>query len=673
MGKGKVRGTLYFGRQGRAKVHVEGRDEPISLARGASGTALHGDLVELHVLPPKKKKTDRRKNRGKSPKLRYEVRKIAKRETTNFLGYLKRDLGRFLIQAENSRLFVPFKILGDVRRAEEGDKVLAQFVRWDPPARIPMCKIIRVLGPGDDPLTDHKGILAKFGLSGNFPDKVEQESKLCPDKVSKNDRKGRMDLRNVFTLTIDPLDARDFDDALSLRELEKGELEIGVHIADVSHYVRPGTQLDKEAKKRGNSTYLVGEVVPMLPHRLSSGICSLVEAEERLVKSVLFRFSKEGKPLGSKLAESVIKSDKRLTYEQAILFMQETDLEKIRTAKPPPSRYSGNPGKPLLELSKEQLAELKEAIGKLWSIASQIRRFRMKSGSLDFASSEVKILVDDKGAPEEIIQSESDESHQLIEEFMLLANETVAKELRKKHLPGIFRVHPEPDPENLEELRSFLSVFGISCGELNSRKEVNKMLAQINKHTLAQVLRIKFLRSMKQACYRNTPDGHYGLAKQDYLHFTSPIRRYADLVVHRTIERLVRREKTNKSEYEKLEGLAKHLSTTERNSVDAERESVKDKLLLYYKEDMGKRPPVKHKAIITEIGRRGFFIELTETLARGFVPIRTLPRELGYRVSANGTALVGRNPKNKLKLGQEIKVVIDKVFVSDKQLDFRLG
>lgn len=673
MGKNKVRGTLYFGKQGRAKVVVEGRDEPISLARGASGTALHGDLVELQVLPPKKKKTDRRKNRGKSPKLRYEVRKIVKRETTNFLGYLKKDIGRFLIQAENSRLFIPFKILGDVRKAREGDKILAQFARWDPPARLPMCKVIRVLGPGDDPLTDHKGILAKFGLSGNFPDKVVEESKSCPDKVSQSDRKGRMDLRKVFTLTIDPLDARDFDDALSFRELENGELEIGVHIADVSHYVRSGTQLDREAKKRGNSTYLVGEVVPMLPHRLSSGICSLVEAEERLVKSVLFRFSEDGKLLGSKLAESVIKSDKRLTYEQAILFMKETSLEKIRTAKPPPSRYSGNPGRPLSELSTELLAELKEVIEKLWRVAAQVRRGRMKAGSLDFASSEVKILVNDKGEPEKIIQSESDESHQLIEEFMLLANETVAKELRKKHLPGIFRVHPDPDPENLDELRSFLSVFGISCGELSSRKEVNKMLDQINKHTLAQVLRIKFLRSMKQACYRNTPDGHYGLAKRDYLHFTSPIRRYADLVVHRIIEQIVRGQKVSKSEHEKLEGLAKHLSTTERNSVDAERESVKDKLLLYYKADMGKRPSVKHKAIITEIGRRGFFIELTETLARGFVPIRTLPRELGYRVASNGTALVGRNQKNKLKLGQEIKVVIDKVFVSDKQLDFRLG
>ena len=199
------------------------------------------------------------------------------------------------------------------------------------------------------------------------------------------------------------------------------------------------------------------------------------------------------------------------------------------------------------------------------------------------------------------------------------------------------------------------------------------MLTLINKHALAQVLRIKFLRSLKQACYRNSPDGHYGLAMRDYLHFTSPIRRYADLVVHRIVEKILRRQKIGKADREKMEGLAKHLSVTERNSVDAERESIKDKLLLYYRRDLNKRPPVRHKAVITEIGRRGFFIELTDTLARGFVPMRTLPRELGYRLAANGAALVGRNPKNKLKLGQEIPVVIDKVFVSDKQLDFRLG
>lgn len=672
MGKTKVHGVLFFGKQGRAKVIVEGQNEPISLAKGYSGTALHGDTVELIALPPKKRKFDRKKRGNREGKQRFEVRKIVKRGTTEFLGYLKKDLGRALVQAENSRFFIPFKILGDVRNGMEQDKVLAQFVRWDPPAKIPMCKILRVLGPSDDPLTDHKGILAKYGLSTSFPEKVNQEANQAPEKVTKDDFKGRKDIRNVFTLTIDPLDARDFDDAISVQKCRDGLWEIGVHIADVSHYVRSGTALDREANKRGNSTYLVGEVVPMLPHRLSNGICSLVEGEERLVKSVFFTFSENGKVMSSKISESVILSDKRLTYEQAALFLNQDDLVKICSAKPPPSRYSGNPGKPLNQLDNKFLSELQKNIRLIGSIATKLRENRMSNGALDLESSEVKILVDKKGQPEQILQTESDLSHHMIEEFMLLANETVAKQLKKLKLPGIYRVHPDPDPENLEELRGFLKVFGISCGELTGRKEVSKMLNAVNKHPISQVLKIKFLRSLKQACYRSTPDGHYGLAKMDYLHFTSPIRRYADLVVHRSVENMLGKSKRKKTDFAKIENTAKHLSRTERNSVDAERESIKDKLLLYYKKDIGKKPPVPHRAIITEISRRGFFIELIDTLARGFVPIRTLPRELGYRMTTNGTALVGRNPKYKLKLGQEINVAVDKVFISDKQLDFRL-
>lgn len=672
MGKTKVHGVLFFGKQGRAKVIVDGQNEPISLAKGYSGTALHGDTVELIALPPKKRKFDRKKRGTREGKQRFEVRKIVKRGTTEFLGYLKKDLGRALVQAENSRFFIPFKILGDVRNGMEQDKVLAQFVRWDPPAKIPMCKILRVLGPSDDPFTDHKGILAKYGLSTSFPEKVNQEANQAPENVTKDDFKGRKDIRNVFTLTIDPLDARDFDDAISVQKCRDGLWEIGVHIADVSHYVRSGTALDREANKRGNSTYLVGEVVPMLPHRLSNGICSLVEGEERLVKSVFFTFSENGKVKSSKISESVILSDKRLTYEQAALFLNQDDLIKICSAKPPPSRYSGNPGKPLNQLDNKFLSELQKNIRLIGSIATKLRENRMSNGALDLESSEVKILVDKKGQPEQILQTESDLSHHMIEEFMLLANETVAKQLKKLKLPGIYRVHPDPDPENLEELRGFLKVFGISCGELTGRKEVSKMLNAVNKHPISQVLKIKFLRSLKQACYRSTPDGHYGLAKMDYLHFTSPIRRYADLVVHRAVENMLGKSKRKKTDFAKIENTAKHLSRTERNSVDAERESIKDKLLLYYKKDIGKKPPVPHRAIITEISRRGFFIELIDTLARGFVPIRTLPRELGYRMTRNGTALVGRNPKYKLKLGQEINVAVDKVFISDKQLDFRL-
>lgn len=673
MSKGKITGTLYFGKQGRAKVIVEGRDEAISLARGYSGTALHGDTVELHELAPKKKKFERKKRPNKGGKLRYEVKKVVKRETDEFLGYLKNDTGRSLVDAENSRLFVPFKILGDTRNAQPEDKVLAKFVRWDPPARIPMCKIIRVLGPGDSPQTDHLGILAKYGLNSSFPQKVDEQAKAIPQVVDPVEIKKRQDFRDVFTLTIDPLDARDFDDAISVRKIKEDEWEIGVHIADVSHYCPPGSALDKEARKRGNSTYLVGEVVPMLPKSLSNGICSLVEGEDRLVKSVILRFQHDGKIISSKIAECVIHSDKRLTYEQAILFLRGNSLESIQQATPPSSRYSGNPGKSLQELSPEELKQINQTVQRLWSIASKLRTARMKEGSLNLESTEIKILVDAKGEPEKILSSENDESHQLVEEFMLLANETVAKHIRNKKLAGIFRVHPEPDPENLEELRNFVAIFGISCGELTSRKEVNKLLHNINKHPISQVLKIKFLRSLKQACYRNTPDGHYGLAKRDYLHFTSPIRRYSDLVVHRIIEQWLKKDQKIPKFSDSLESLAKHISVTERNSVDAERESVKDKLLLFYKRGIDARPPIVHRAMITEIGRRGFFIELIDTMARGFVPIRTLPRQLGYRVAANGSALVGRNPKNKLKLGQEVQVVIDKVFVSDKQLDFKLA
>ena len=643
------------------------------MARGASSTALHGDLVELRSLPPKKKKFDRRKKRYKEQKTRYEVRKILRRETNEFLGYLKKDLGRFLVEAENSRLFIPFKILGDTRKAESGDKVVAQFARWDPPAKIPTCKIIRVLGPGGEANTDHLGILAKFGLSPTFPSKVEEEAKTVAKTVTKEEISRRVDYRDVFTITIDPLDARDFDDALSLKKIDEKTWEIGVHIADVSHYVSENSSLDREAKKRGNSTYLVGEVVPMLPHSLSSGICSLVEGEERLTKCVLFRFNKNGQILNSEIVESVIKSDKRLTYEQAILFLLSKSVKEIKAAKPPPSRYSGNPGKSLDSLSNEFLDEIGKSIRIFWDFASKLRKSRFEKGALNLDSGDIKILVDEKGEPEKVLQTENDESHQLVEELMLLANETIAREFRKKGLPGIYRVHPDPDEENLEELRQFLQLFGISCGELTSRKEVSKALNLINNHPISQVLRIKFLRSLKQACYRHTPDGHYGLAKTDYLHFTSPIRRYSDLVVHRVIEDYIRKKKPKRSGAERFEGLAKHLSTTERTSVDAERESIKDKLLFIYKREIGKIPPAKHRAVITEIARKGIFIEITDTLARGFVPIRTLPRDLRYRISSSGTSLVGKNPKNRLKLGQEIEVVIYKVFPSDKQLDFRMA
>ena len=670
MGKTTVRGTLSFGRNGRSRVNFEDSSDSISLARRNSGTGLHGDIVELFRLPPKKK--DRKKKGTKPKPPRYEVGKIVKRNTDEFLGHFSQEIGRPMVRSENSRVPVPFKVMGDTRNAQEQDKVLVKFVRWEAPSRVPTCRIIKVLGPGNDARTDHKGILAKYGLSQSFPPKVEEEAKAFGEKVTAKDRKGRKDMRNIFTLTIDPLDARDFDDAISMNMLDNGEFEIGVHIADVSHYVKRGSSLDNEARKRANSTYLVGQVVPMLPHSLSSGICSLVEGEERLVKSVIFRFSANFELLGNHLFESVIRSDKRLTYEQALLFLKKESLKEILEVSPPPSRYSGNPGIPLKDVNESILQKIHQTVQALGKIAASLRHKRMENGSLELSSFEVKILVDDMGQPEKIYQNTDDESHQLIEEFMLLANQTIARQTRKRRLPVVYRTHPDPDPDNLQELRHFMSLFGITCGELTIRKEVKKMLAQIKRSPISQVLRIKFLRSLQQACYRASPDGHYGLAMQDYLHFTSPIRRYADLVTHRAVESIIRKNSNKNSSTESLEGLAKKLSVSERNSIDAERESVKDKLILYYKRDLESRKPVKHEALITEINRRGFFVELTLTLARGFVPIRTLPRELGYRMTSSGTSLVGRNPKNKLKIGQSLMVQIDKINALDKQIDFRL-
>ena len=298
----------------------------------------------------------------------------------------------------------------------------------------------------------------------------------------------------------------------------------------------------------------------------------------------------------------------------------------------------------------------------------------MQAGSLELSSTEVKILVDDLGKPEKIYQNVDDESHQLIEEFMLLANQTMARQARKKRLPVVYRTHPDPDPESLEELRHFLSLFGISYGELTSRKEVQKMLSQINRSPISQVLRIKFLRSLQQACYRASPDGHYGLAMKDYLHFTSPIRRYADLVTHRALESLIRKMPKKEQSSQSLDGLAKKLSISERNSVDAERDSVKDKLILYYKQDLENDAVVKHDALITEIHRKGFFLwNLLKLWPVDLFPFVPCPGNLVTDYQAMEPHWWGRNPKNKLRMGQKVSVQIEKINTLDKQMDFRLA
>ena len=449
---------------------------------------------------------------------------------------------------------------------------------------------------------------------------------------------------------------------------------MGIHIADVSSYVRQGTAIDREAQRRGNSTYLVGTVIPMLPEKLSNGLCSLVEAQDRLCKAVFLTFTGSGAIKDTQYANTVIKSRKRLTYKQAYAFLFENDLAKIRALPLPAKHQTGSTGRALNELTDSELTDLQGWIRSLWKIASSLRKARMNNGSLDLDMPETKVFVDKDGYADRLERIEHDESHQLIEEFMLAANEAVARLTRTMKLPSLYRVHDEPDPEKLEEFRSFVATFGVRVGDLTLHSEVSKLLIALQKHPQGYTLRTQFLRSLKKAAYRATPDGHYGLNKKDYTHFTSPIRRYSDLVVHRVLgSYLARKEGANAKpiyDVKAVENLAEHLSLTEINSAEAERESVKIKLLEFFERELAKETKTSFAAVITDTRRHGFFVELTESMTFGFVPTEYLTDDT-YILDPGGTVLVGRRKRKRYEVGGKLEVTVAKVDRYQRLIDFR--
>ena len=477
--------------------------------------------------------------------------------------------------------------------------------------------------------------------------------------------------------TIDPDDAKDFDDALSYEALEGGDVRVGIHIADVSHYVLPGTAIDREAQRRGNSTYLVGVVIPMLPEKLSNGLCSLVEAQDRLCKAVFLTFAKNGRIKETTYANTVIRSRKRLTYKQAYAFMFEDDLGRIRSLPLPPKHQTGSTGRALRDLSDAELTDLQQWIRALWRIASRLRRDRMAEGSLDLDMPETKIFVDPQGYADRLEKIEHDESHQLIEEFMLAANEAVARLTRTRSLPSLYRVHDEPDVEKLEEYRALLATFGLRVGDLTHRAELVKLLVTLRTHPQGYTLRTQLLRSLKKAAYRATPDGHFGLSKKDYTHFTSPIRRYSDLVVHRVLETYLAREGARSGaprapayDLSRIERLAEHLSLTEISSAEAERESVKIKLLEFFERELDRQPRTRFLAVITDVRANGCFVELLESMTFGFVSADLLPSD-HYLLTDDGTALVGRKSKRRFALNDRLEVVVAQVDRFKRLIDFR--
>lgn len=680
LGRDELTGRIQFRAGGSAfvvrdDVPGEAPGEPaLQVFPEDTGVALPGDRVVAREFPG-------RKGRRPGEKIGAIVR-VLERGRNTIVGDLRRIGRQFVVAPDDPRFSYEITV-GDPGKCavtptpQEGDKVVVSLDEWKHRQDALTGTITSRLGRTHEPRAELLGIFEKYGFSLQFPAAVEAEAAAIPNQVQPRDLANRLDYREVPTFTIDPDDAKDFDDALSLEQLDGGEVRVGIHIADVSAYVRPGTALDREAQRRGNSTYLVGTVIPMLPEKLSNGLCSLVEAQDRLCKAVFLTFGKTGTIRHTAYANTVIRSRKRLTYKQAFAFLFENDLARVRALPLPPKHQTGSTGRALRDLTDAELTDLQSWIRTLWRLASKLRKDRMAHGSLDLDMPETKIFVDEKGYADRLEKIEHDESHQLIEEFMLAANEAVAHVTRVHKLPSLYRVHDNPDPEKLAELRDQLATFEIRVGDLTQRAEVVRLLETLRTHPQGYTLRTQLLRSLKKAAYRATPDGHYGLAKKDYTHFTSPIRRYADLVVHRVFDSYLIKHQAYPAgdraagyNFTHIESLGEHISLTEINSAEAERESVKIKLLEFFEREVGKKPKTKFAAVITDVRPNGFFLELVDSMTFGFVATASLGDDRYVPVD-DGTALAGRKSKRKFALNGRLDVVVDRVDRFKRLIDFR--
>ena len=685
-----VSGQIHFRQSGSAFVIPQSekskknrRGYPV--AAEDTGVALHGDQVLARIKEQSKRKSSKpsRSTDSSEEKPNVQIIRILERASDTIVGNLEKSRHTWFVIPDDPRIIPDFLVI-DPKKShlkpvpKLGDKVIVKMTEWRQRHLKPEGEIIEVLGRTHEPDAEFRGILFKYELNPEFPMAVQRQAAEIPDHVQATDRKGRQDCRDIFTFTIDPDDAKDFDDALSLQELDDDHVRVGIHIADVAAYVNPDTPLDKEARKRGNSTYLVGTVIPMLPHALSNGLCSLVEAEDRLTKSVFITYAPDATVKKVEYANTVIRSNKRLTYKQAHAFMFKDDFDEIRQTPLPPKHQIGSTGKSLNEVSCDEMNLLKVHIRKLWSIAEQLRRNRFRKGSLDLDMTEIKIYTDEQGHADRIEKSENDESHQLIEEFMLSANEQVARIMKRNRLPCLYRVHDEPEDEKLQELRETMNSFGVKCGHLRKASEMSKLLKALKNHPQGYTLKIHVLRSLKQAQYRASPDGHYGLAKPDYTHFTSPIRRYSDLVVHRIFDGYLYKNGIDSTSatpgmrysQAKLESIGEHLCVTERNSIDAERESVKIKLLEFYERELEKERKQPFDAVVTDIKNHGLYIEVTDTMAFGMVHISTL--DDFYSLAGDGRTLIGRRRRKTYSIGQHVRIQVERVDRFKRQIDFRI-
>jgi ribonuclease R len=523
-----------------------------------------------------------------------------------------------------------------------GDKVVVRLESWESRHINPEGEIVEVLGPATAPGVDLLSIIKNYHLPMEFPKSVLDEADRISDTVTPDLLEGREDLRNKFIVTIDPDDARDFDDAIDVEKTDGRGWRLGVHIADVAAYVKPGSALDREARHRGNSVYLPDRVIPMLPEKLSNGVSSLRPDVDRLTHSVFIQFDANGRITGTRFKRSVIRSARRLTYKEAYAILQ----------SPPKD-------------------ELGERLHTAWQLAALLRRKRFQQGSLDLDFPEVKVRLDENGRPVRLERIENDESHQLIEEFMLAANEAVAAELKNRSVPTIYRVHENPDPEKLVEYRELVLSFNYKAGDLTQRRELQRLLASFKGKPEEQPLKIGLLKSLKRARYLPQPLGHYGLAKNNYLHFTSPIRRYADLVVHRALADH-EQKRSSATDMGQLASIAEHISATERVAAEAEMEAVRMKKLEFFERQLTEKNPQIFRATIVDVRNYGLVIELPDVVLTGLVHVSSLTDDF-YVFDAVQRRLTARRSRKRFSVGDELRVFVVRVDRFKRQIDFALA
>ncbi len=627
-------GTFIRRSNGKNSVIIDDDDEAIFVAERNSMHALNGDRVSVTIAA---------RRRGAEPEA--EVVEIIERKPQVFIGTLKVDKHFAYLLTDSkylaSDIFIPKSKL---KGGETGDKAVVRITEWTDDTKNPKGEVVDILGKKGENDAEINAIMAEFGLPYIYPESVDRAAQKIDAGITPEVVAQRLDMRDVTTFTIDPKDAKDFDDALSIRRLKDGKWEIGVHIADVTHYVKPDTIIDKEAQKRATSVYLVDRVVPMLPEHLSNGICSLRPDEDKLTFSCIFKMDDNGKVLDSNITRTVTRSNRRFSYEEA--------QEVIETGK----------------------GDYAEELTTLDRLAKILRKERYEEGSVEFDRLEVRFDIDENGHPTGVYFKELKDANKLIEEFMLLANKTVAQAIgmpqgKKKPKAFVYRVHDMPDPGKLSDLSTLSRTFGYKVKSSGSPREVNKsinrMLADVKGKGEENFLSTLAIRSMAKAIYTTTNIGHYGLGFDYYTHFTSPIRRYPDMMVHRLLEKYLAGGRTVNAE--KLEMLCKHSSDMEQLAANAERASIKYKQVEYMNDHLGE----EYEGVISGVTEWGLYVEINENKCEGLVPVRDLADDF-YDLDEKNYCLVGRRHNHRYRLGDNIKVRVARANLDKKQLDFAI-